>query len=92
MDCHGRIPTNDIKWNLAHYAGRWETPHQIIHDELNVQQPIMQGLVAFHTLQLVGVGMLPFPDENRRQQPESVLRWYRTVINWINKHVKSDHS
>lgn len=60
MGCHGRIPTNDIKWNLAHYAGRWETPHRIIHDELNVQQPIAQGLVAFIRYSWLELKMLFF--------------------------------
>jgi dipeptidyl aminopeptidase/acylaminoacyl peptidase len=88
-------PSEWQKWDPAQYAGHWQTPHLIIHSERNLQQPIAQGLAAFHTLQLreVETAFLRIPDENHgRQQPENLLLWYRTVIDWMDKYVKSEHS
>ncbi|EED16266.1 acylamino-acid-releasing enzyme, putative [Talaromyces stipitatus ATCC 10500] len=83
-------PSEWEKWDPAQYAGHWQTPHLIIHDKFNLQQSYAQGLASFHTLKLRGVEtkFLIFPVENRHQHPENLLLWYRTVIDWMNKHVK----
>jgi hypothetical protein len=80
------------EWDPAQYAGHWQTPHLIVHNELNVHQPIAQGLASFHTLQMKGVqsAFLTLPEKTHRDQhPENLLLWYRTVIGWMNQHVKS---
>ncbi|RAO74261.1 uncharacterized protein BHQ10_010273 [Talaromyces amestolkiae] len=85
-------PSEWQKWDPAQYAGHWQTPHLIVHNKLNLQQPIAQGLASFHTLRLRGVetNLLTFPDESHRHQhPENLLLWYHTVIGWMNKFVKS---
>lgn len=83
------------KWDPALYAGHWQTPHLIIHNELNLQQPIAQGLASFHTLRLRGVEtkFITLPHESHRhlQHQETLLLWYHTVIDWMNKFVKSKH-
>ncbi|KAH8689126.1 putative acylamino-acid-releasing enzyme [Talaromyces proteolyticus] len=85
-------PTEWQKWDPSQYAGHWQTPHLIVHNELNSHQPLAQGLASFHTLQMRGVesAFLTLPEENHRDQnPENLLLWYRTVIRWMNQHVKS---
>lgn len=82
------------KWDPAQYAGHWQTPHLVIHNELNLQQPLAQGLASFHTLQLRGVEtmLLTFPDESHsHKNPENLLLWYHTLIDWMDKFVKSQH-
>jgi dipeptidyl aminopeptidase/acylaminoacyl peptidase len=78
------------KWDPSEHVEHWETPHLIIHSELDYRLTISEGLAAFHTLQSRGVEsqFLTFPDENHWVlKPENSLLWHETVLDWINGHV-----
>lgn len=85
-------PSEWQKWDPAQYAGKWQTPHLIVHEKFNIKQPIAQGLASYHTLRLreVETTLLTLPDgSHRHQHPENLLLWYHTVIGWMNRFVKS---
>lgn len=84
------VPEEWEKWDPSRLTGNWETPHLIIHNELDYRLTVAEGLAAFNVLQMRGVdsAFLTFPDENHWVlSPENSLLWHRTVINWINKYV-----
>ncbi|CZT09820.1 related to secreted dipeptidyl-peptidase V precursor [Rhynchosporium graminicola] len=77
------------KWDPSAHTGNWETPHLIIHNELDYRLPIGEGLGPFNVLQTRGVEsrFLTFPDENHWVlKPENSLVWHTEVISWINKY------
>jgi dipeptidyl aminopeptidase/acylaminoacyl peptidase len=77
------------KWDPARFTANWQTPHLVIHCELNYKRVIADGLAAFNVLQLRGVesAFLVFPDEGDPiVNPENNLLWYRTVIDWMRKY------
>ncbi|KAJ5097615.1 hypothetical protein N7456_008336 [Penicillium angulare] len=83
-------PENWAQWNPARFLQNWQTPHLIIHNELDYRLPISEGLAAFNVLQMRGIdsAFLTFPDENHWViNPENSLLWHKTVLNWINKYV-----
>ncbi|KAI9758822.1 MAG: hypothetical protein M4579_002836 [Chaenotheca gracillima] len=78
------------KWDPSRFTKNWETPHLIIHNELDYRLPISEGLAAFNVLQQRGVEskFLMFPDENHWVlKPENSLHWHVEVLNWINHYV-----
>lgn len=78
------------KWDPSRFTANWDTPHLIIHNELDYRLTIAEGLSAFNVLQMRGIdsAFLTFPDENHWVlNPENSLLWHRTVLNWINKYV-----
>lgn len=78
------------KWDPSKHTEHWQTPHLIIHSELDYRLLIGEGLAAFHTLQSRGVEsqFLTFPDENHWVlKPENSLLWHETVFNFINPKV-----
>ena len=85
-----KVPEEWQKWDPSRFTANWETPHLIIHNELDYRLTIAEGLAAFNALQMKGIesAFLTFPDENHWVlQPENSLVWHYAVINWINKHV-----
>ncbi|KAA8642264.1 hypothetical protein EYZ11_006660 [Aspergillus tanneri] len=85
-----KVPENWDRWDPSQHTGNWQTPHLIIHNELDYRLTIAEGLAAFNILQMRGVEsqFLTFPDENHWVlNPENSLMWHNTVLNWINKHV-----
>ncbi|KAJ5899859.1 Helicase C-terminal [Penicillium taxi] len=85
-----KVPENWAQWDPSRFTGNWETPHLIIHNELDYRLTIAEGLSAFNVLQMRGIdsAFLTFPDENHWVlSPENSLLWHRTVFNWINKYV-----
>lgn len=85
-----KVPEEWQKWDPSRFTANWETPHLIIHNELDYRLTIAEGLAAFNVLQMKGIesAFLTFPDENHWVlQPENSLVWHYAVINWINKHV-----
>lgn len=84
-----KVPENWAKWDPSRFTGEWQTPHLIIHNELDYRLTIAEGLAAFNVLQMRGIdsAFLTFPDENHWVlNPENSLMWHHTVLNWINKH------
>ncbi|KAJ5463640.1 HelicaseC-terminal [Penicillium sp. IBT 31633x] len=85
-----KVPENWAQWDPSRFTEHWQTPHLIIHNELDYRLTIAEGLAAFNVLQMRGVdsAFLTFPDENHWVlNPENSLMWHRTVLNWINKYV-----
>ncbi|KAJ5591808.1 uncharacterized protein N7459_002177 [Penicillium hispanicum] len=84
-----KVPESWSKWDPSRFTGNWQTPHLIIHNELDYRLTIAEGLAAFNVLQMRGIdsAFLTFPDENHWVlNPENSLLWHRTVLNWINKY------
>lgn len=84
-----KVPENWAAWDPSRFTYNWETPHLIIHNELDYRLTIAEGLAAFNVLQMRGVDsqFLTFPDENHWVlKHENGLVWHRTVLNWINKY------
>ncbi|KAF2831459.1 dipeptidyl-peptidase-like protein V precursor [Ophiobolus disseminans] len=78
------------KWDPSRFTDKWDTPHLIVHSELDYRLTISEGLAAFNVLQSKGVHsqFLTFPDENHWVlKPENSLMWHEVVLDWINKHV-----
>lgn len=87
-----KVPENWAKWDPSRFTGEWQTPHLIIHNELDYRLTISEGLAAFNVLQMRGIdsAFLTFPDENHWVlNPENSLMWHRTVLNWVNKYTGS---
>ncbi|EAL85241.2 oligopeptidase family protein [Aspergillus fumigatus Af293] len=85
-----KVPENWEKWDPSRFTEHWQTPHLIIHNELDYRLTIAEGLAAFNVLQMKGIesAFLTFPDENHWVlNPENSLVWHQTVFNWINKYV-----
>jgi dipeptidyl aminopeptidase/acylaminoacyl peptidase len=85
-----KVPENWEKWDPSRFTEHWQTPHLIIHNELDYRLTIAEGLAAFNVLQMRGIesAFLTFPDENHWVlNPENSLVWHQTVFNWINKYV-----
>ena len=76
------------KWSPSSYTGNWNTPMLIIHSDGDFRCPITEGLAAYGVLQAKGIEsrFLNFPDENHFVLGrENSLKWYHTVLGWINK-------
>lgn len=91
-DLGSAVPDNDNfrEWDPARFVEHWETPHLVIHSELDYRLLMGDGLAAFNMLQARGVEseFLTFPDENHFVlKPENALVWQETVFNFINRHV-----
>lgn len=85
-----KVPENWARWDPSRFTANWQTPHLIIHNELDYRLTISEGLSAFNVLQLRGIdsAFLTFPDENHWVlKPENSLMWHRTVFGFINRHV-----
>lgn len=83
-------PEHWAKWDPSKFTAHWDTPHLIIHSELDYRLTISEGLAAFNVLQSRGVDsqFLTFPDENHWVlKPENSLFWHEVVLDWINSHV-----
>jgi len=95
-DLKGRLwenPDGWAKWDPSRFVQHWNTPHLIIHSELDYRLTISEGLAAFNVLQARGVEsqFLTFPDENHWVlKPENGLMWHEVVLDWINEHVGLD--
>jgi len=92
-DLTGRLwdkPEEWAKWDPSRFTKNWDTPHLIIHSELDYRLTISEGLAAFNVLQSRDVEsqFLTFPDENHWVlKPENGLMWHEVVLDWINAHV-----
>jgi len=83
-------PEEWARWDPSRHTEAWNTPHLIIHSELDYRLTIAEGLAAFNVLQSRGVEsqFLTFPDENHWVlKPENGLMWHEVVLDFINSHV-----
>ena len=74
------------------YAANFKTPQLVTHGELDFRVPIGEGLAMFTALQRRGIEskLLTFPDEGHWiLKPLNSELFYKTVIDWIDKHLKN---
>ena len=79
-------PEEFAKYSPHTYAGNFNTPTLVIHNQLDLRVPLNHGIELFNTLQKRGVPskLLYYPDENHWVlQPQNSLFWYQTVHDWV---------
>jgi dipeptidyl aminopeptidase/acylaminoacyl peptidase len=87
--------TADIheKFNPSAHVTKWKTPMLVLHGEQDFRVPYSQGLATFTALQRLGIEsrFVEFPDENHWiLKPANSVYWYGTVLDWLDKHSKSE--
>ncbi len=79
------------KHNPVNYVKKWKTPMLVLHGEKDFRIAYSQSLAAFTALQRQGIEskLVVFPDENHHiLKPANSLLWHRTVLEWLNTHLK----
>jgi dipeptidyl aminopeptidase/acylaminoacyl peptidase len=79
------------RFNPANHVTKWRTPTLVIHGEQDFRVPDTQGLATFTALQRQGIEskLLYFPDENHWVlKPNNSIKWYGTVLDWLDAHTK----
>ena len=93
-DFGGYLWQNKPGWDKhdpAQHTSAWSTPMLIIHSDKDYRCPITEGLAAMNVCQERGIESryLTFPDENHFVlKRENSLKWYHTVLGWINKFAR----
>ncbi|KAL8993485.1 MAG: hypothetical protein Q9188_007320 [Gyalolechia gomerana] len=75
------------RWNPIRFYENWQTPHFVVHNDLDYRLPVSEGIMLFNMLQVKGVPskFLNFPDENHWVlDRENSLVWHREIYKWIN--------
>ena len=86
------VAQNYERVNPSDFVAKWRTPMLVIHGERDFRIPYSQGLGAFTALQRRGIEsrLLIFPDENHWVlKPANSVLWYRTVLGWLDAHLKN---
>ena len=84
-------PTLYRTWSPHRYAAEFKTPMLVIHGEQDFRVPPEQGLMAFTTLQRLGIDskLLYFPDEGHWVlDPRNSRIWHETIRDWLAKYLK----
>jgi dipeptidyl aminopeptidase/acylaminoacyl peptidase len=79
------------RWSPSRFVQNIKTPTLVIHGELDYRVPLEQGLGLYTALQRRGVPsrLVVFPDENHWVlKPLNSIRWYKEVIEWLDRWVK----
>jgi dipeptidyl aminopeptidase/acylaminoacyl peptidase len=79
------------RWSPHMYVQNFNTPTLVTAGELDYRVPYTESLQLFTALQRKGVEskLLVFPDEGHWiLKPQNSQLWYRTVLEWFNKHLK----
>ncbi|ORY56632.1 dipeptidyl-peptidase V [Pseudomassariella vexata] len=74
-------------WNPILYVDNWQTPHFVVHNDLDFRLPVSEGILLFNLLQVKGVPskFLNFPDENHWVlNRENSRVWHEEIFKWIN--------
>ncbi len=58
------VPENWAKWDPSRFTEHWQTPHLIIHNELDYRLTIAEGLAALNVLQMRDIDSAFRLDEN----------------------------
>jgi dipeptidyl aminopeptidase/acylaminoacyl peptidase len=80
------------RWSPSRFVQNFKTPTMVVHSELDYRVPLEQGLGMFTALQRQGVPsrLLVFPDEGHWVlQPANGVRWYREVLGWLDRWMKT---
>lgn len=73
------------------YAGNWDTPILVIHNELDFRVPLGEGMQAFTAarLQDIPARFLYFPEEGHWVlQPQNGVLWHRVFFEWLDQWLK----
>jgi len=79
-------PGEFAKYSPHTFAGSFNTPTLVIHNQLDLRVPLNHGIQLFNTLQKRGVPskLLYYPDENHWVlKPQNSQFWYQTVHDWV---------
>jgi dipeptidyl aminopeptidase/acylaminoacyl peptidase len=79
------------KWSPSNYVQDIQTPTLVVEGELDFRVPNGQAFQLFSALQRRGVPskLLYFPDEGHWvNKPENSQLWYKTVLGWLDEHLK----
>jgi len=79
------------RWSPHMYAQNFNTPTLVTAGELDYRVPYAESLQLFTALQRQGVEskLLVFSDEGHWiLKPQNSQLWYRTVLEWFDKHLK----
>ena len=85
------VPEKHEQFNPSAFVKNWRTPMLVIHGALDYRVPDTQGIATFTALQRRGIEsrLLYFPDENHWVlKPANSLLWHRTVLEWLDQHLK----
>ena len=80
------------KWSPHRFAKNFKTPTLVTGGELDFRVPVDQDLQLFTYLQRQGVEskLVIFPNEGHWiLRPADSQFWYTTVLDWLDKHLKS---
>lgn len=79
------------RWSPHMFVQNFNTPTLVTAGEMDYRVPYTESLQLYTALQRKGVEskLLVFPDEGHWiLKPQNSQLWYRTVIDWLNKHLK----
>ena len=82
------VRENYERFDPGRFTQNWTTPMLVIASDWDFRCPVTEGLAAFTVLKSRGVEakFLNFEDEGHWVlKPENSLRWYSTVLGWINR-------
>ncbi|KAI8870806.1 alpha/beta-hydrolase [Ramicandelaber brevisporus] len=71
------------------HVDKWNTPTLFIHGGLDYRCTLDQSLAGFTALRRRGVEsrFMYFPDENHwTLKPANSIKWYDTVLEWLDEH------
>ncbi|MFN2480196.1 MAG: prolyl oligopeptidase family serine peptidase [Pyrinomonadaceae bacterium] len=80
------------KWSPNRFVKNFSTPTLVTQGEIDFRVPVDQSLQLYTALQKRGVEskLVVFPDEGHWiLKPQNSRFWYTTVVEWLNKHLKS---
>jgi dipeptidyl aminopeptidase/acylaminoacyl peptidase len=73
------------------FAGNFQTPHLVIHGQLDYRVPYIEGVSLFTALQRRGVPsrLIIFPDEGHWiGKPQNQRLWWSEVLGWFGKYLR----
>ncbi len=79
------------RWSPHKFVQNFKTPVLIITNTLDYRVPEGEGLQFFTAVQRMGVEskLLDFPDEGHWvTKPANSAFWHKTVLDWLDKHLK----
>ena len=80
-----------VKWSPSSYVQNIKTPMLLIEGAKDFRVPEGQAFQLFSALQRRGIKskLLYFPDEGHWVlKPQNSQLWYKTVLGWLDEHVK----
>jgi len=83
-------PTLYRMWSPHRFSAQFRTPMLVVHGEQDFRVPPEQGLMAFTTLQRMGIDskLLYFPDEGHWVlNPKNSRIWHETIRDWLAKYL-----